>query len=569
MSVEPPLSLPSLRNHWSHALTLPPTPRLSLLRRLLRSLTHPPSPSFTGPLNTLTTFFTTTTPNFYGSTSKDHLVALLYLDLSLTYAHLGEYYLATLSLSEASKILHHHRNSNTNYNININNHHSPYPYHNNKNTQHELFAHHATAVAKAELKEWRGAGREWRLSLQCFLLLGVKQIALEVVRAGGETDAGRQMQCRISRDDVETNLRVVKQMVYHGGENRRGKVGICGIPTGMAFGPDACIMYDEGWGDTGTNGGAVRGVERGEEVPRRSRTEASLLPLPLRTKSTTKPQPQGPLQPVSISKATTPSFPLDKNPVPATKTWPTVPGPPPFHAAPPSTRTQPVAPHSSIPNVYTQLRGGDSPTLGHQPFSSNLSSDVDSETESSKPMITKPTLSSQLSNLNLSAVRGSEEAANNEEVFPLEKGEGDTNAGENMWYHHFLTPKDKYDSIDRIVEAEETLEGEEELMGLLWGQGGKGEERREGHGVLKEEENENVAQEEQVEGLDAKEKHGKGGENVPAGGETTLNGVEIPLLLPLVFEGSGLQKDKKDDENEHGSRGWNNELGKFPGRMFL
>ena len=255
LSHQRPLTLPGLYTIWTTSLLLPPTPRLSSLRRLLR---------------TLTSSATAILP----STS----LSLLYIDLALTYAFLGEYYLASLSFQEAGNLLRgrdrdRDRDDDVNEDcgVGVGGEDGDGD---KKRTEYQAFTFFGSGLAKAELGEWRGARREWRRCLGCFGSEGgevLDEIKFKVFqgstvpsqRRGGAGGQEENMQYRgglsglwiLERKSLEWNLRVASlessSKHYHkptgdttttqeqqGKQQQKNGHGINGIPANLLFGPD-------------------------------------------------------------------------------------------------------------------------------------------------------------------------------------------------------------------------------------------------------------------------------------------------------------------------------------------
>ncbi|KAL9073562.1 MAG: hypothetical protein Q9161_002802 [Pseudevernia consocians] len=200
------LSLPAIHAHWTAALLLPPTARLSNLRRLVRAVT------------------------------KDHHPALrplpladlcpLYLDLALAYAFLGEYYLASKVFKEAVD-----------------------------NDSASAVGWFGLGLAQAELAEWRNARRSWKQCLQCFKSVGGQQEGIRYVLFQAQDEAARDeaapmmevildsREWTLERTRVDFNLQVAlrekgsKKLGVAPRSAGQKRPGLNGLPAGLRFGP--------------------------------------------------------------------------------------------------------------------------------------------------------------------------------------------------------------------------------------------------------------------------------------------------------------------------------------------
>jgi len=201
-------SLHDIYTSWTTALTLPPTPRLSALRRLVNAIT---------------------------SKSASNIVlhpiplARLFLDLSLTYAYLGEYHLASLGFERAV----------------------------NADAQ-RAFALFALGLSRAELGDWKQAKLNWKRCLRCFeqperSLKSIPYQPFQQSQPINEDDdattrnIGLGEQWLLERDRVKWNLNMA---AFETGDKKAGikrlgpddpRQGLNGIPAGLRFGPDGWL----------------------------------------------------------------------------------------------------------------------------------------------------------------------------------------------------------------------------------------------------------------------------------------------------------------------------------------
>lgn len=217
-----PITLPYIHAAWTTALALPPISRLSSLRYLLRSVTSssPSQPSSSSGDNSLS------------STNILHpkSLASLYLDLALTYAFLGKYESASLSFQEAAT-------------VDIGN----------------AFALFGLGLAKAELRKWKSAKRNWGRCLRCFeserhgrreaityrLAQGKNVLAaLRESSGGGSIPSDEWM---LERKNVKRNYDVA--LIQIASKRNAGLLsqeaieqvkghGLNGIPAGISCGPN-------------------------------------------------------------------------------------------------------------------------------------------------------------------------------------------------------------------------------------------------------------------------------------------------------------------------------------------
>lgn len=193
---------------WTTALTLPPVPRLSAIRRLVNTISSKSS-----------------------SNIALHPISLarLYLDLALTYAYLGEYHLASLGFARAV------------------------------NTDAQLaFALFAYGLSRAELGDWKDAKLYWKRCLRCFeqpegcLKFIPYQPFQQAKPITSDDDVmtrniGLGEQWLLERDRVKWNL---DRAAFETGDKEAGikrlgpndlRQGLNGIPAGMTFGPDGWL----------------------------------------------------------------------------------------------------------------------------------------------------------------------------------------------------------------------------------------------------------------------------------------------------------------------------------------
>ena len=194
-----PLSLPTIHEYWTVALSLPPTAQLSNLRRLVRAVTKDYHPALR-PLS---------------------LAALcqLYLDLALAYAFLGEYYLASKVFKEATV------NDATN-----------------------AVAWFGLGLAQAELAKWKDARQSWKKCLMCFHSIGLQQEGISYALFQSQDvrmlEVGLESgEWTLERTRVEFNWRVAlretgsKLMGVAPRAAAQKRPGVNGIPAGLRFGP--------------------------------------------------------------------------------------------------------------------------------------------------------------------------------------------------------------------------------------------------------------------------------------------------------------------------------------------
>lgn len=200
------LSLPAIHAYWTAALSIPPTARLSTLRRLVRAVTKNHHPALR-PLS-----FAALCP--------------LYLDLALAYAFLGEYYLASKVFQEAV--------------------------HNDSTSAVGWFG---LGLAQAELGEWKNARRNWKECLQCFETVDGQQESIRYVLFQAQDqlaqgDAARMLSLGLNsgewileRTSVEWNFRVAlrekgsKKLGVAPRAAHQKRPGLNGLSAGLRFGP--------------------------------------------------------------------------------------------------------------------------------------------------------------------------------------------------------------------------------------------------------------------------------------------------------------------------------------------
>ncbi len=196
-----PLSLPAIHDHWTAALSLPPTAQLSNLRRLVRAVTQGRHPALR-PLS---------------------LAALcpLYLDLALAYAFLGEYYLASKVFKEAVD-----------------------------NDATSAVGWFGLGLAQAELAEWRNARRSWEHCLQCFESVSGQLEGIPYVLFHAQDEFAQKMEVELDsgvwtleRARVEFNFLVAlrekgsKKMGVAPRAAGQKRPGLNGLSARLRFGP--------------------------------------------------------------------------------------------------------------------------------------------------------------------------------------------------------------------------------------------------------------------------------------------------------------------------------------------
>ena len=259
ISTTKPLTLSCIHTTWTNALSLPPTQRLSSLRRLLRHLSSTSSPKshLKSDLSSLVSSPATTV-------LVDPSLTRLHLDLALTYAFLGEYCLASIFFKEAVA--------------------ASLPL-----CRYTAFALYGLGLANAELKQWRSAKRQWKRCLECFNKTGDDRIVFqsaarmernehvmhpgtEIQGIGGPTSnspfsglgPGRVFsleRCRVERN-VQIALLVTSSRHFQVSvpyPSQQQNYGINGIPAGMVFGPD----WPAGLSISNTRSGSLRAKTEG------------------------------------------------------------------------------------------------------------------------------------------------------------------------------------------------------------------------------------------------------------------------------------------------------------------
>ena len=196
------LTLPIIHTHWIAALQQPPTTSLAALRRLINSIIkHGVNHGAQHGESTLL--------------PRQHF-ALLWLDLCLTYAYLGDYWLAIKAADSAVGL---------------------YP----------TFAigWFAKGLCKAELGEWRKARRDFKQCLICFEVVGTRleRIPYKIDQSGPISGTGLGEEWALEWAKVEWNYKVA---LLEGGsrknpqspriERQHGQ-GLNGIPAGVHMGP--------------------------------------------------------------------------------------------------------------------------------------------------------------------------------------------------------------------------------------------------------------------------------------------------------------------------------------------
>ena len=196
------LTLPIIHAHWTAALDRPPTTSLAPLRRLINSIIkHGVNHGAQ-----------------HGESSllpRQHF-ALLWLDLCLTYAYLGDYWLAIKAADSAVEL---------------------YP----------TFAigWFARGLCKAELGEWRRARRDFKQCLICFEIVGTRleKIPCKIKQARHINRIGLGEEWVLEWAKVEWNYKVA---LIKGGSRRdtrspktqrQHELGLNGISAGVHMGP--------------------------------------------------------------------------------------------------------------------------------------------------------------------------------------------------------------------------------------------------------------------------------------------------------------------------------------------
>ncbi len=196
------LTLPIIHAHWIAALNRPPTTSLAPLRRLINSIIkHGVNHGVQHGESTLL--------------PRQHF-ALLWLDLCLTYAYLGDYWLAIKAADSAVAL---------------------YP----------TFAigWFAKGLCKAELGDWRKARRDFKQCLICFEVIGerLEQIPYQIDQSGSINRTGLGEEWVLEWAKVEWNYKVA---LLEGGSRRNPQAprtewqhrqGLHGIPAGVHMGP--------------------------------------------------------------------------------------------------------------------------------------------------------------------------------------------------------------------------------------------------------------------------------------------------------------------------------------------
>ena len=196
------LTLPIIHTHWIAALQQPPTTSLAALRRLINSIIkHGVNHGAQHGESTLL--------------PRQHF-ALLWLDLCLTYAYLGDYWLAINAADSAVGL---------------------YP----------TFAigWFAKGLCKAELGEWRKARRDFKQCLICFEVVGTRleRIPYKIDQSGPISRTGLGEEWVLEWAKVEWNYKVA---LLEGGSRRNPQSprterqhgqGLNGIPAGVHMGP--------------------------------------------------------------------------------------------------------------------------------------------------------------------------------------------------------------------------------------------------------------------------------------------------------------------------------------------
>lgn len=200
------LTLPAIHAYWTAALSLPPTAKLSTLRRLVRAVTKNHHPALR-PLS-----FAALGP--------------LYLDLALAYAFLGQYYLASKVFQEAV--------------------------HNDSTSAVGWFG---LGLVQAELGEWKNARRNWKACLQCFESVdgqqeNIRHALFQAQDELAQDDAARMLNVGLNsgewileRTRVEWNFRVAlreqgsKKLGVAPRAAHQKRPGLNGLSAGLRFGP--------------------------------------------------------------------------------------------------------------------------------------------------------------------------------------------------------------------------------------------------------------------------------------------------------------------------------------------
>lgn len=204
------LTLPIIHAHWIAALDRPPTTSLAPLRRLINSIIkHGVNHGAQHGESTLL--------------PRQHF-ALLWLDLCLTYAYLGDYWLAIKAADSAVGL---------------------YPT--------IAIGWFARGLCKAELGEWRKARRDFKQCLICFEIVGTRleKIPYRIEQSGHMNRIGLGEEWVLEWVKVEWNYKVA---LLRGGSRsdalsprtqRQHELGLNGIPAGVHMGPgwDASLEF--------------------------------------------------------------------------------------------------------------------------------------------------------------------------------------------------------------------------------------------------------------------------------------------------------------------------------------
>ena len=196
------LTLPIIHAHWIAALHRPPTTSLAALRRLINSIIkHGVNHGAQHGESTLL--------------PRQHF-ALLWLDLCLTYAYLGDYWLAINAADSAVGL---------------------YPT--------SAIGWFAKGLCKAELGAWRKARRDFKQCLICFEVVGTRleRIPYKIDQSGPIQRTGLGEEWVLEWAKVEWNYKVA---LLEGGSRRNPQSprterqhgqGLNGIPAGVHMGP--------------------------------------------------------------------------------------------------------------------------------------------------------------------------------------------------------------------------------------------------------------------------------------------------------------------------------------------
>lgn len=206
------LTLPIIHAHWTAALQRPPTTSLGALRQLINSIVrHGVNHGAQHGESTLV--------------SRQHF-ALIFLDLCLAYAYLGDYWLAITAADSALGL---------------------YP--------KFAIGWFARGLCKAELGQWREAEWDFKQCLKCFKVVGrrLERISYKIDQSGPMSQTGLGEEWVLERAKVKWNYKVALVQRSNGKDpqspkperqDEQGPKGIAadeqrlnGIPAGVRMGP--------------------------------------------------------------------------------------------------------------------------------------------------------------------------------------------------------------------------------------------------------------------------------------------------------------------------------------------